>query len=230
MGRSRTIAAEISAPSPRTTIKGASMPIAARCRSQAATSRSIIPIRRAFSTAVSARFGPFSCADSSCEQVTGRPVTRRIRARAATSWDGLRVAKRDATAKPITSSARPETAASSASRSSGAVSCPAWPCPPASRITGSPRSASVRPPRSRSPSSKPMKISATRPPCPSTRALVARVVDSDTSRTSRGATPAPDRAASTARPMPSARSPRVVSDLAEPITRSAASSTITASV
>jgi hypothetical protein len=43
------------------------------------------------------------------------------------------------------------------------------------------------------------------------------------------ATPAP-QAASTARPMPSARSPRVVSDLAAPITRSAASSTITASV
>ena len=102
IGRSRTIAAEISAPSPRTTISGAAIPTASRCRSQAATSRSIIPISRAFSTAVRARFGPFRLADSSCEQVTGRPVTRRITSRAATSCAGFRVAKLAATANPIT--------------------------------------------------------------------------------------------------------------------------------
>ena len=102
IGRIRTIAAEISAPSPRTTIRGAVIPTAARCRSHAATSRSIIPISRAFSTAVNARFGPFNCADSSWLQVTGRPVTRLIRSRTATSWAALRVAKRAATAKPIT--------------------------------------------------------------------------------------------------------------------------------
>ena len=102
IGRSRTIAAEINAPSPRTTIKGAVIPTASKCRSQAATRRSIIPISRAFNTAVNARLGPFNWADNSCEQVTGRPVTRRTRSRAAISWPGLRVPKRAATAKPMT--------------------------------------------------------------------------------------------------------------------------------
>ena len=103
IGRSRTIAAEISAPSPRTTIKGASIPIAARCRSQAATSRSIIPISRAFSTAVSARFGPFRLRRQLvANRSPAAPSPRRISSRAATSCAGLRVAKRAATAKPVT--------------------------------------------------------------------------------------------------------------------------------
>jgi hypothetical protein len=183
IGRSRTIAALISAPSPRTTISGALIPTACRCRSQAATSRSIIPISRAFSTAVSARFGPFSCADSSWLQVTGRPVSLRMQSRTAISCAGLRVAKRAATAKPTTpgpSSAKP---LSSPARSSFAASIPAWLCPPAIAITGSPFNASESPARSRSPASKPTETSATRPPWPSTSALVASVVDSDTSAT-----------------------------------------------
>ena len=230
IGRSRAIAAEISAPSPRTTIRGASMPMLAKWRALAATNRSIRPIRRAFRTAVRARFGPFKFADNSWLQVTGRPVTRRIRSRAAISCAGLRVAKCEATAKPITASPISATCACSAAISNAAFSLPVWLCPPSNRMTGSPFRASVKPPRSRSPASNPMNTNATRPPWPSTKAFVASVVDNDTNATSPAATPASISAASTARPMPNAKSSRVVSDFAVPMTRSVASSNITASV
>jgi hypothetical protein len=65
IGRSRARPADTSAPSPRTTIRGAAMPSRAMCASQAVISPSIIPMRRALRTAVSARRGPFSPADSS---------------------------------------------------------------------------------------------------------------------------------------------------------------------
>ncbi len=42
----------------------------------------VSPISRALSTAVSARFGPPSLAESSCEQLTGRPVAAQIAGRA----------------------------------------------------------------------------------------------------------------------------------------------------
>ena len=80
-----------------------------------------MPISLAFNTAVKARFGPFNLADSSCEHVTGRPDTRRIKSRAATSCAGLRVAKREATAKPITSPESSVTACSKADISKAAA-------------------------------------------------------------------------------------------------------------
>ena len=64
IGRSRACAAEISAPSPRTTISGAATPMSVKTSSARPINRSIIPISRAFSTAVSARFGPLSLADN----------------------------------------------------------------------------------------------------------------------------------------------------------------------
>ena len=93
MGRALAKEAETSAPSPRTTISGAAMPRRARKPSVASTSRSIMAISRALRSVVSARRGPPSLADSSCEAVTGRPVRSRIRSRAAISWAGLRTAK-----------------------------------------------------------------------------------------------------------------------------------------
>ena len=93
IGRRRANAAETSAPSPRTTISGASMPRFSRKPSVAATSRSIMAIRRALSSVVNARRGPPSFADSSWLAVTGRPVRKRISSRAAFSCAGLRVAK-----------------------------------------------------------------------------------------------------------------------------------------
>jgi hypothetical protein len=60
MGRSSANSAEISAPSPRTTISGAVTPNSRRRLRARVISRSISPIRRAFSTAVSDRFGPLS--------------------------------------------------------------------------------------------------------------------------------------------------------------------------
>ncbi len=56
--------------------------------------------------------------------------------------------------------------------------------------------------------------SATRPPCPSTSALVASVVDIDTSFIPAGSTAALSSTVPTAPEMPTARSWRVVSDLA----------------
>ncbi len=64
IGRSRACALEISAPSPRTTISGAVTPSSINVSSARPINRSIIPINRAFSTAVNARFGPFNLADN----------------------------------------------------------------------------------------------------------------------------------------------------------------------
>ena len=64
MGRSRACSADISAPSPRTTIMGADIPRDSKVCVARPINRSIIPISRAFRSAVIARFGPFSFADS----------------------------------------------------------------------------------------------------------------------------------------------------------------------
>ena len=63
-------------------------------------------------------------------------------------------------------------------------------------------------------SENPSMTRATRPPCPSTNAFVASVVDMDTSLTAAGSTAARLSTASTAPEMPTARSCRVVSALA----------------
>ena len=64
IGRSRACTLEINAPSPRTTIIGAVMPMSFKTSSARPIKRSIIPIKRAFKTAVKARFGPFNLADN----------------------------------------------------------------------------------------------------------------------------------------------------------------------
>ncbi len=93
IGLARAKAAETSAPSPRTTIRGAAIFRFSRKPSVAVTRRSIIEISLALSSVVSARRGPPSFAESSWLAVTGRPVFSRIRSRAAISWAGLRTAK-----------------------------------------------------------------------------------------------------------------------------------------
>jgi hypothetical protein len=69
-------------------------------------------------------------------------------------------------------------------RSSG-VSRPWTSCPPGRWITGSLPRASARPSRARSSGEKPIITSAARPPWPSTSALVASVVDRETSGSAR---------------------------------------------
>ena len=64
IGLSRASCAEIKAPSPRTTIKGARIPSAVNLKLARSIKPSIIPIKRAFNTDVSARFGPFNFEDS----------------------------------------------------------------------------------------------------------------------------------------------------------------------
>ena len=63
IGRSLATLDEIKAPSPRTTIKGAVMPISCKISSARPISLWVNPIKRAFSTAVNARFGPLSFDD-----------------------------------------------------------------------------------------------------------------------------------------------------------------------
>ncbi len=63
IGRSLAWPADISAPSPRTTIKGADTPISAKTSSARPIKRWVMPISRAFNSAVNARFGPFNLAD-----------------------------------------------------------------------------------------------------------------------------------------------------------------------
>ena len=230
IGFSRATSADTKAPSPRTTIRRASIPTWAKWPSQALINPSIIPIKRAFSTAVNARFGPPNADDSSCEQVTGFPVKSRIRSRAATSCAALRVAKLAAMANPVTPTSRPRTTLSNAAKSNGTTSVPAWEWPPANAITGSPRNASVRPARPNSAGSNPINTSAMRPPWPSTNAFVASVVDRDTIATSAGSIAASANAASIAAPTPTAKSGRDVSALALAKTASVTSSKITASV
>ena len=119
IGRALAKAAVTSAPSPRTTIRGAATPRFARNPSVAVTSRSIIEIRRALSSVVRARLGPPSLAVSSWLIVTGRPARSRTRSRTAISWAGLRTAKWPQTANAQTLSLSAGSAASSPSRTSG---------------------------------------------------------------------------------------------------------------
>ena len=84
-------------------------------------------------------------------------------------------------------------AASSGSAASSAASRAAWHCRARrgrrrQKITGSVPSAACSPSRARSASEKPIMTSATRPPWPSTSALVASVVDMETSLMAAGAT------------------------------------------
>ena len=230
IGRCSAVSAEISEPSPLTTISGAAMPSSPRRSRTARISCCNKGMRRAFNRVVKARRGASRLELSSCPQVTGRSVSVRSRSRRAISCAGLRTAKCPATAKAETLSACSAMAARAAARSSGRCASPCGLWPPSMKTTGSSPRAWRRPARSSAPSSKPISIRQARRPCPSTTALVARVVETETSPTSATASaPLSARTARTAWPMPSARSCLVVSALAEASTP-AASSYSTASV
>ncbi len=81
------------------------------------------------------------------------------------------------------------TAAVRPSTSSGVFSSPLWSCPPAIMATGIPGKALAMPVRSAMAWSKPMRMTPTALPWPSTTALVASVVDTDTSEMSPGLNP-----------------------------------------
>ena len=206
IGRALARPEEISAPSPRTTINGAVIPNCVSFCSARPIRESIMPIRRAFSRAVRARFGPFRRDERWCDALTGRPEPARMISATRCSCAGLRVANFPATAKPDTPARCASSQPARAASSSAAASAPAWSCPPARTSTGSPSSASLSPCRSRSASPNPINTSAARPPGPSTSALVAKVVDNEARVTSCGAAPACAITAAIAAPMPSARS------------------------
>ena len=148
-GEASATASLISEPSPFTTVSGQARPRARIRPCTASTSWVISGIKRAFSTAVSARRGASSAEDSRWAQVTGIPVSARIHALSASSCAGLRTAKKPATAKDCTCGAMARTASSALALSSGACGSPPALWPPARKATGSPRSASRSPARSR---------------------------------------------------------------------------------
>ena len=185
---------------------------------------------RAFSTQVIARRGPSSRLESSWPHVTGRPVRSRKRSRTTISCSGLRTANIPATANASAESATPGSARSRAARSSASHGWPAASWPPPIRMQGSPRSASAMPPLDAAASSKPISTRPTRPPWPSTSALVASVVESETSAIVAGSTPEPSSTDAAAPRMPTARSWRVVNAFDAATTRPDASSYSTASV
>ena len=179
MGRSATRSARASVPSPFTIISGQSMPSSAMDLRTAVISMEMREMSLALSTAVSARRGASSDEVSSVDSVTGLPVTRATRSRAACSCAGLRTAKADAMAKASTGMAA--AAASSATASSRCASAPVWSWPPAIIAMGMPGKALAMPVRSAMAWSKPMRMTPTALPWPSTTALVASVVETETS-------------------------------------------------
>ena len=211
-GRERAYPDSRSDPSPLTTISRQDSPSPAMMLSVAATSLSSRLTSRAFSTAVRARRGPPSEDDSSWLQVTGAPVSSRRRSRARLSCAGLRVAKWPATAKADISPSVALTASRMAASSSGVCWPPSAAWPPAMKKAGSWPRARARSARCSASLSKPIIRSATRPPTPSTTALVARVVDSDTRPISAASPSKSSRTRRMAPPTPIDRSSRVVSD------------------
>ena len=178
-----------------------------------ATRRSMVEIRRALSSVVSARLGPSSLAESSWLAVVGSPAPVRMRSQASNSWRGLRTANRPHTATADTLRFSSGSASRNGARSSG-CSAPCASQPPGQNTTGLPASAASSPERARSAGANPIMASATRSPLPSTSALVASVVDIETSPISPGFAPLSASTRSTAPAMPMARSCRVVSALA----------------
>ena len=147
-------------------------------------------------------------------QVTGSPVVVSRISRTFASWAGFRVAKCPATAKLATCAAISSMPAASPASSSGACCRPSALCPPVICSTGSAPSAAASPARSITLSSKPIRISPTRPPTPSTTAFVARVVDRLMRLMRAAGPPQLSRQAAIAPPTPTDRSARVVSAFA----------------
>ena len=157
------------------------MSCCSRTSATARFNRSIVPSRRAFSAAVRARLGPSSLALSSWLAVTGKPVTDRISAAACCSCAGLRTLNWLATANADTRSARAVARCSMASRSRGDRSLPWASWPPSRLVNRSGATAALRPVRSSSAAENPNENRPAGSPWPSTNALVASVVDTDTS-------------------------------------------------
>ena len=171
----------------------------------ASVKRAVTEMSCALSSVVTARRGPPSRGDSSWLQVTGLPVRSRMASRACSSWAALRTLNCAATAYASTEASTPSSARSSSSTSSGPRSSPWAPWPPPTTTTGADarlpvsrsrplpagdvpaRSLVTSPAPARSPTrarvsgSKPMATSAAGRPAPSTRALVASVVETATS-------------------------------------------------
>ena len=225
-GYSSATSARIKEPSPLTIISGASIDSSSSTRVSASIRCRICGVSRAFSVAVRARLGASSFEVKSCAQVTGLRDRARMIWRARSSWSGLRTEKFAATANASTPAWVSSTARRTAASSSGADSSPVAAWPPAMRTSRLSRR--CRPERSTMASSKPMSSVHTGLKRPSTTALVASVVDTET-RSMSARVRRSGRAASTARiadPMPIARSHGVVRDLAlAAIRRPAASST-----
>ena len=232
IGRVTTDSASASVPSPLTIIRGQRICSCAMARCTASIKLLTREISRALRAAVSARRGASSEEDSSVDKVTGLPVRATISSRAACSWAALRTANAPATAKASTLPAMRDSAASSASKSSGRRGSPLWSCPPGTDSTGMPGKAWAIPVRATMAASKPIKTTPTALPCPSTTALVARVVDTETREMSFGCRPwgnsATARVIASATPM--AKSPLVVMALAEAMTRWPLASMMAASV
>ena len=201
-------------------------------------------IRRALRATVVARRTASRRVVSSCPQVTGKgrrsrspagPVSSSTNARTRSSCSGLRTRKYPDTANASTRSRRARIAARAAASSKGATQLPAPSWPPCRYTTSSVARTRPKPNFSINARSYPIKSRHTALPCPSTMAFVASVVDNPTRRMSAGVTgssPASDasKTAAAARPMPSARSRRVVNDLVPASTAPVAWSTSTASV
>ena len=219
-GYSRATSARISVPSPLTIITGAVIDSRSSTRRSASSRCAICGVRRAFRAAVSARFGASSCELSSWLQVTGLGQMARIRSRARRSCAGLRTENIEATAKASTCAPCSRTAASMAASSSGCDSSPvpSWPPPTRTMTPPPPR---LRCERSTIFSSKPMRRVQMELKRFSTTALVASVVDTDTSAMCSRRTPS-GSFASTARiasSSPIDRSQGVVRDFALATTR-----------
>ena len=169
----------------------------------------------ALRTAVSARRGASSDEVSSVESVTGLPECFVTRSRANCSCAGLRTAKAAAMAKASTGMLA--MAVSRATTSRAAASLPPWSWPPPIRAIGMPGKALAMPVRSAIAWSKPMSRTPTALPWPSTTALVASVVDTETSAMFSGLRPAGSAAmAAVMAPVtPIDKSPLVVIALAE---------------
>ena len=189
-------------------------------------------IKRALSAAVSARRGASKEDDNSVDKVTGLLDKATIISRACNSWAALRTANAEATANASTRSAIRATAKRSASSSKATRASPLWSCPPAMTSIGIPGNALAIPVRSTIAASKPISTTPTALPWPSTTALVAKVVETDTSAMSLACKPWGSLAiASEIAPLtPMAKSPLVVIDLADATTRWPWASMMAASV
>ena len=223
-GYSSATSALISEPSPLTIMSGASIDSSASTRDSASMRWRICGVRRAFSTAVSARRGASSFELSSCAQVTGflrqraddlarAQFVRRV-AHGKIRRHGERLDARVVHRSPR--ARRPPRRARVAFLAGA---------PMAALIHAHQRAAAValpRPERSTMASSKPIRSVHTGLKRFSTTALVASVVDTDTRLTSRAARAAaamPRAPRECALPIPIARFHGVVSALALAMTR-----------